>query len=138
MELPIEDVAKAAICPVPEGSFWDSTIIHVNYGFDSMVAKYGFFGLCWTIAVAMKKRGIWNRIANWFRRVVCRKQTNLKEKKTASHASGETILQLTIQAHQHNVRFPGSFNSKLNELLRRHGRAEVDVGEGWPSEEILK
>ena len=50
----------------------------------------------------------------------------------------QQIKVITTLAHQHNVAFPGTFNEKLNYLLARNHIATVDVGEDWPSGQILK
>ena len=50
----------------------------------------------------------------------------------------QQIKTITLLAHQHNAAFPGTFNEKLNYLLARNKIATVDVGEDWPSGQILR
>ena len=58
-----------------------------------------------------------------------------EEEKSSSQEVTEILH--TILAHQRNVLEPGTFNATLNELRRRSGLAPVDVGDDWPSSEIL-
>ena len=60
-----------------------------------------------------------------------------KPNENATKKVCQQIQILTILAHQFNAIHPGTFNSKLNQFLDRNHLPQVDVGEDWPSADIL-
>ena len=61
-----------------------------------------------------------------------------KKKKFTSKKLLKRILVCTINAHMHNRTFPGTYNTKLNQLLQRNEIPYTDVGDDWDSNAILE
>ena len=60
-----------------------------------------------------------------------------KKKNNINNNLMKNILVCAMHAHIHNRTYPGTYNTKLNQLLQKNNIPYTDVGDDWNSKEIL-